>query len=163
MIRTPLKIRSINLNPTQAPCGNLPPSFPQRAPQTVGLTSSPVSTTEISFLSSDANDSSRFSPPASGPSPRSYQKDRTSYRRYQRPTAADFFSPRSSRHLLVLPLQLLKLMLMTFFLTLRYQMMVQRMKYNLELIVRSILYHPLAKMIIARNPNLRNPLHLIQV
>ena len=79
-------------------CGNLPPSFPQRAPQTIGLTSSPVSTTEISFLSSDANDSSRFSPPASGPSPRRYQKDRTSYRRYQRPTAADFFSPRSSRH-----------------------------------------------------------------
>ncbi|CAB4034717.1 Hypothetical predicted protein [Paramuricea clavata] len=78
-------------------CGNLPPLFPQRPPQTVGLTSSPASATEIS-LSSDANDSSRFSPPASGPSPRLYQKDRTSYRRYQRPTASDFFSPRSSRH-----------------------------------------------------------------
>ena len=73
------------------------------------------------------------------------------------------FLPDRHDILLVPPLQLFKLMLMTFFLTLRYQMMVQRMKYNLQLIARSILYHPLTKMIIARNPNLRNTLHLIQV
>ena len=102
MIRAPIKIRSINLNPTQAPYLVLFMNMAtfllhsRKELHSVALASSPVSTTEISFLSSDANDSSRFSPP--GPSPRRYQKDRTSYRRYQRPTAADFFSPRSSRH-----------------------------------------------------------------
>ena len=45
-----------------------------------------------------ANEPSRFSPSASGPSPRTYQRDRTSNRRYQKTTSADFFSPRWLRH-----------------------------------------------------------------
>ena len=80
-------------------CDILPALLPQASPQTVALTSSPVSSTEISTsLLSAVNDSSRFTPPAPGPSPRRYQKDHTSHRRYQKPTAADFVSPRSSSH-----------------------------------------------------------------
>ena len=73
-------------------CYNLPASYPIRPTQTVGLTSSAVGLT-----SSPVDDSSRFSPPASGPSPRRYQKDRTSHRRYQFPTTTDFSSSRSPR------------------------------------------------------------------
>ena len=64
-------------------CDILPASLPQRSPQTVSLTSSPVSSTEISTsLLSAVNDSSRFTSPAPGPSPRRYQKDHTFHRRY---------------------------------------------------------------------------------
>ena len=45
-------------------CHNLPPSSPPRSKQTVGLTSSPVSRTEISTSLSTVDDSSRLSPPA---------------------------------------------------------------------------------------------------
>ena len=77
-------------------CQNLPLSIPERIHQTVGLTSSPISTTKSSVPA--ANESSRFSPPASGPR-RTYQRDRTSNRRYQKPTSADFFfPPRWLRH-----------------------------------------------------------------
>ena len=78
-------------------CHNIPPSFPSRSKQTVGLTSSSVSRTEISTSLSTVHDSSRFSPPASGPSPRRYQKDLTTHRRYQIPTAANFLSSRLPR------------------------------------------------------------------
>ena len=78
-------------------CENLPPLLPERIPQKVCLSSSPNSTLEILTLSCSVNNSSRFSPPASGPSPRRYQKDRTSKRRYQKPTATDFVSSRLSR------------------------------------------------------------------
>ena len=80
-------------------CDILPALLAQASPQTVALTSSPVSLTEISTsLLSAVNDSSRLTPPAPGPSPRRYQKDHTSHRRYQKPTAAEFVSPRSSSH-----------------------------------------------------------------
>ena len=80
-------------------CNILPALLPQTSPQTVALSSSPVFSTEISTsLLSAVNDSSRFTRPAPGPSPRRYQKDHTFHRRYQKPTAADFVSPRSSRH-----------------------------------------------------------------
>ena len=77
-------------------CENIPPSIPERIPQTVGLTSSPISATKTTVPT--ANEPSRFSLPASGPSPRTYQRDRTSNRRYRKPTSADFFSPRWLQH-----------------------------------------------------------------
>ena len=54
----------INLTKRKRERHNLPASYPYRPTQTVGLASWPIGLT-----SSPVDDSSRFSPPASGPLP----------------------------------------------------------------------------------------------